>query len=63
MGFVIKTKLPKDHPDRAWTDSTVKMINEDLGDGSYDTVSRYLRALFSERRIAHQMLIVAEDKN
>lgn len=61
MGYMIKTKLPMDHPDRAWTDSTVKMFNEDLGDGSYETVSSYLRALFSERRIANQMLVVVEE--
>lgn len=58
MGYFISTQLPKDHPDRPWTDSTVKTCNEDVGGESYEVVSRYLKAVYSERRIAHQKLVV-----
>lgn len=63
MGYVIITELPKDHPDRAWTDSTVTSFNEDVGDGSFETVSRYLHTQFSERRIKHQKLLVIEENS
>lgn len=60
MGYFVATQLPKNHPDRPWTDSTVKTCNEDVGGESYEVVSRYLNAVYSERRIAHQQLVVFE---
>ena len=63
MGYFISTQLPKDHPDRPWTDSTIKRCNEDVGGESYEVVSDYLRAVYSERRIAHQQLVILTDGN
>ncbi len=58
MGYFITTQLPANHPDRPWTNSTIRTCNEDVGGESYEVVSSYLKASFSARRIADQRLVI-----